>query len=299
MKRTIIIGNGFDLDAGLHTGYKNFAASDCWPFKDEQKMNEIEPLAYTLNVQAQLNTWFDVEEVLFQYAQKKTGYYTNDRLLPYDKQSFQRLLFSLENYLLREQANFTPNKGSVAESLMKVLTMKKMSDNTIYSFNYTDLNAIANKMGISKRIKFESIHGSLSKHDMILGVGDRHELRSDYYFLYKTMSPHFSSHHIIPDMQESDEVIFFGHSLGFNDYAYFQPFFNSQVRYGNYDPSKRKKIVIFTYNQDSAFEIKRNLRDLTGNDVNLLYSLNDFKIVCTDGTMPNEVAEIRNWMMYR
>ncbi len=297
MKRTIIIGNGFDLDAGLHTSYKDFAASDYWPFGGEEKMNEIEPLAYTLNVHSKLQTWFDVEEIMYQYAKKSIGgYLTNERLLPYDKNSYEKLIQYLENYLKNEEDTFTPKKDSVAALMLKAVSWRN-SENKIYSFNYTDLGKIAKRLNVTKNVKCEYIHGSLAAHDMILGVGDRHELRDDYFFLYKTMSPHFRSHMIIPDMQESDEVIFFGHSLGYNDYAYFQPFFNSQVSYKNYNSSMRKKITIFTYNQDSAFEIKRNLRNLTGNDVNLLYSLNDFKIICTDGTMKDDVEELKTWMM--
>lgn len=34
MKRTLVIGNGFDLDVGLKTRYIDFAESKWWPFKD-------------------------------------------------------------------------------------------------------------------------------------------------------------------------------------------------------------------------------------------------------------------------
>ena len=32
--KTLILGNGFDLDLGLHTTYADFAASKFWPLED-------------------------------------------------------------------------------------------------------------------------------------------------------------------------------------------------------------------------------------------------------------------------
>ena len=48
MKRTLVIGNGFDLDVGLKTRYIDFAESKWWPFKDARLQDGCETLAYTL-----------------------------------------------------------------------------------------------------------------------------------------------------------------------------------------------------------------------------------------------------------
>ena len=35
-KKVFIIGNGFDLDLGWKTSYKDFVCSDYWPLKDKE-----------------------------------------------------------------------------------------------------------------------------------------------------------------------------------------------------------------------------------------------------------------------
>jgi len=104
------------------------------------------------------------------------------------------------------------------------------------------------------------------------------ELKEDYFYMHKTASHYFKSHDIIPDMLQSDEVIIFGHSLGYNDYPYFMPFFQDASKHKS---ERRRKITIFTRDEDSELAIKRHLFDLTARELTLLYAMNDFKIFCT------------------
>ena len=294
MKRTLIIGNGFDIDAGLKTSYSSFAGSEYWPFKDEQPIQNFPTLAFQLNKNARLETWFDVEETMFSHACKKqTGLTLGGQIIEKkDKEDFDTLKRQLSLYLGNEETNFKPNEKSVAMSLLRKIaphedqTTKNLC---IYSFNYTNLDAIATCHGIYRNILCNNIHGSLQDNNIILGVGDKRDLRYDYFYMYKTSSPHFASHNIIPDMQDSDEVIIFGHSLGFNDYPYFMPFFSLQSSFNKFSKADRKKITFFTLNQESELQIKRHLRDLTGAETTALYALNDVKFYYTDGTKSSEI----------
>lgn len=293
MKRTLIIGNGFDLDAGLNTSYRQFAASEYWPFTNAKQINNHNTLAYELDQATYLNTWFDVEEILYHYARKVIGEpnYVGKEIEIDDKRNFDKLHESLKSYLKSEQESFEPNEYSVAAKLLMAFNVEN-EENKIYSFNYTDLDYIADKFTYWSAIKTDYIHGSLESGHIILGVGDKRELKDSYFYMHKTASHYFQSHNIIPDLLQSDEVIFFGHSLGYNDYPYFMPFFESALKY---NPDRRRKITIFTRDEASELEIKRHLFDLTAREVTLLYAINDFKIFCTaDKTQNGEITQFIN-----
>lgn len=68
MGRTLIIGNGFDLDLGLHTSYRDFAKSDLWPIGYQEQKESF--LAQKLQADSYEN-WFDLENSLCEYAQEK------------------------------------------------------------------------------------------------------------------------------------------------------------------------------------------------------------------------------------
>jgi len=292
MKRTLILGNGFDLDAGLHTSYKAFATSDYWPFKNAQQYQNFDTLAYKLDQATHLDTWFDVEETLYHYAQKELGQIklSGGMIEAQDKQNFKKLHDSLINYLKNEEESFEPNEDSLAAKLLIAFNAKK-GNNKIYSFNYTNLNHISNKFQYWSTIDCDHIHGSIDSNHIIIGVGDKRELKGDYFYMHKTASHYFKSHDIIPDMLQSDEVIIFGHSLGFNDYPYFMTFFHYITRYR---PKVRRKITIFTRDEESELSVKRHLFDLTSRELTMLYAMNDFKIFCT--TDKKNVSDINKYL---
>jgi len=146
MKRTLIIGNGFDLDAGLHTSYKSFAGSKYWPFKNAQQYQNFNTLAYELNQATYLDTWFDVEETLYHYAKKELGQLrlAGGAIEAQDKQSFKKLHDSLISFLKNEEDIFEPNSDSIAAKLLMAFNVEN-ENNKVYSFNYTNLGSIADK----------------------------------------------------------------------------------------------------------------------------------------------------------
>lgn len=81
------------------------------------------------------------------------------------------------------------------------------------------------------------MHGSLesrqtAKDDtsIILGFQDNIEIDDSYCFMIKSHSPYYTSHNIKSKLDQADEVIFFGHSLGSTDYPYFEDFFANNVQ---------------------------------------------------------------------
>ncbi len=289
MKRSLIIGNGFDLDAGLKTSYKDFMNSPSWPFSQVSKIPGLDTLGSFLRRKKQMNTWFDVEEALYDYAKEGLGRTTIQGydIGSHDKADFEKLKSSLTSYILDQEVEFIKCDNSVAIAVLSALLMSK-DTLQIYSFNYTDLQNIARKFAINEKFVCNQMHGSASGNDIILGIGDKRDINEHYFYFRKIAAPNFASHRIIPDMMESDEVIIFGHSLSSNDHPYFIPFFQHMLDYRS-DMKKRRTITIFTRNEEDKIGIKKNLEILTNNQVTLLYSLNQVNIFCTDGSMTSQI----------
>lgn len=285
MKIILVIGNGFDLDLGWKTTFSQFANSSYWPQRPKEHAN----LYIALNQHRSISEWFDLESLLAQYAALRGGQ-TAPSNAARDKVFFQQLSENLSGYLL-DQQDLSIREGSTAEKVLKaVLAYPQFTK--IYSYNYTNLKTIAERLGIKAQFNYEYVHGSLEKGTPILGIPDSIDVLSEYEFLYKTFNRNYSSHPIPYDLMEADEVIFFGHSLGKIDYHYFQQFFQMQVK----QDMKRedgKRITIFTYDDASRMSILKQLREMNNKKTNVLYTQNEFNLIMTDGS---DEKSVRNFL---
>lgn len=283
--RVIIIGNGFDLSLGLKTSYKDFYNSGYWPLKDVANIDS--PLAYYIHKQTILNSWFDLENLLHSYAADGPGNFlrTSRKLtipiteaVKEDKLFFNKLKEALESFII-SQCDNPINKSSVASIVLSNLAMYS-NDDKFFTFNYTDLNSFALQI-CGKSIECQHVHGTCEDSTSIIGVSDSYKLRAGYEFLYKTSSKHYQSSNVRYALQNSKDVVFFGHSLGEQDYHYFQDFFRRQCR----DDMKEKdkcKITFFTKDDDSRLKLISQLRSMNEGRVNYLYDCNDLQFIHTD-----------------
>lgn len=277
-KKVFIIGNGFDLDLGWNTRYSDFAKSQYWPHKDFIYQPNLQ---HTLQQKAKLEKWFDLEQALSDYASISNINPFSDHGSPYlqeDKYFFDLMSTALMQYLQNEQTASPVKKDSIAIKVLKAI-INNGYFTSIYSFNYTDLNIIATKAGIPS-IQYEHVHGNLKNQSIILGVEDNVELRNGYSFLYKTFNRHYESHPIQYDLLDADEVVFFGHSLGINDYHYFQRFFQQQCD-EHLERKDGKDITIITYNEASRISILEQLRRMNNKRTDQLFLLNRLQFICT------------------
>lgn len=283
-KKVFIIGNGFDLDLGWKTRYSDFAKSPFW----HSEGISYDGLSEFLYNKSQLEKWFDLEMALLEYASTDDGhrfFSRNDYALRKDRNQFDLLTTSLMDYLAKEQEK-PIYKESVAAKVFRAIIANGYFT-SIYTFNYTDLYKIAIQLGLNSSFPFEYVHGSLEKRNAILGVEDKTDLQQGYSFLYKTFNSHYESHHIQYDLAEADEVVFFGHSLGKNDYHYFQQFFRRQST-EELTRNQSKRITIFTYDDNSRINLMEQLREMNDKNTNLLYSMNDFQLICTKDGLESE-----------
>ena len=190
MKRTLVVGNGFDLDVGLKTRYIDFAESKWWPFKEARLQDGYETLAYTLNRKSRLERWFDVEEALYDYARIDGKLVLPPTIYSQDKKTYEELNKRLILFLKDIENDLEPSKDSKAVRVLDEF-YNKDGEKRIYTFNYTDLSWIAqvNEVYYDRSVPCTYIHGSIGNRQIILGVGSNRDLMKDYNLFYKTSSP--------------------------------------------------------------------------------------------------------------
>lgn len=281
-KIVFVIGNGFDLNLGLKTSYKNYMDSDY--FKECAKTHSQNPkdcsgvnlLDYLIEKGRNKENWLDLEKELADFVMSQTGLKLKAGEL--DESTFSALKDNLCTYLKNIKYEIDPD--SIAIKLLKILKMNPFID--IISFNYTDLNQLeawVNPIGAS----IDYVHGTLLDNSIILGFQDALDIDPSYAFMIKTFSPHYKSHNVRAKLLDADEIIFFGHSLGEVDYHYFEDLFKRQSQ-----PEKaNQKLIlrIFTKDEKSRINILLRLRDMNEKRTDLLYDLCDFRIYKTDEDM--------------
>lgn len=274
-KKVLILGNGFDLDLGWKTSYVDFVSSEFWPLKSKTLDT---PMAKFLSEKVDVERWYDVEAILKEFASVDNSIYRHGALL--EEELFFYELKDALNYYLKEEEKKTIKVNSLASLVLKEVIQNGLFT-SIYTFNYTDLRKIATRIGVQSSFNYESVHGCVGNSSIILGVDDKCNLRKGYSkFLRKVFSENYTPHHIRYDLQECDEVVFFGHSLGDIDYPYFADFFNKQSNCTSRNDSKH--ITIFTKDNHSRIQILEQLRKMNGGHTEQLLNDNDFNLIMTD-----------------
>lgn len=272
-KKVLIIGNGFDLDLGWKTSYRNFVESEYWPLKN--KCVDCQMAQY-LKDKTEYDRWYDLEVLLKLYASVRP--HLLDEADSRDEIFFYELRAALIKFL-KEEVKKEVNSESMAIRVLKYILANGYFT-SIYSFNYTDLYSIAQKADISVQFNYEPVHGCLANDSIILGVDDKAQLRKGYSYLRKVFSEHYTSHQIRYALQECDEVVFFGHSLGEMDYPYFADFFEAQSQC--VERKNGKHITLFTKDNRSRIQILEQLRMMNSGQTERLQNDNDFKIIMTE-----------------
>ena len=253
----IILGNGFDLDLGLKTNYADFAKSEFWRELMDCNIHSKEKsrLLGFLNSKYEVEKWIDIEAALLEFAIDKTN--NGDYLCSEDdKKDYILLCKALKQYLVDEQKNFVPQGNSVGEGVLNYLSMLT-KNSSLYTFNYTQLNVLAKKFGISMGHDAVHIHGSLMDDgNLILGIDTKKQIVEHYSFLFKTQNRQYRHTDILKDLKDREEYIFFGHSLNGMDFSYFNSLFNHLASSGLSTP----RLTIIAKNEDDENRFKNFLR---------------------------------------
>ena len=333
-KIVLVLGNGFDLDLGLKTSYKDFWASEFCP-KDYPA-----PLIFHLNSHWPNNLeavkWYDLENELLNYYKGLHNLKDGEDILTEEEKVFLKdfssygfachwyddkidllqslvdkgvLLYSarpipsmdehlkedaLKSPIWRDRKALDlikeglykylksiekpiPENLSIAFQLLLAISkcVEAGSSVSIYTFNYTCVQMREHNL---RDVPVNYMHGSCEDGKIIVGTRDGSPMEPEYDFLQKVMDDSFSPPDIVSALNNTDEVIIFGHSLGENDRQYFEQFFSQQA---SIDNLTKKDIFIFTRDDTSKVEIKRALKSLTGDRLSMLMSINQPAIIRT------------------
>ena len=335
-KLVLVIGNGFDLDLGLKTSYKDFCNSQYCP------SNYPAPLIRHLNQKwpdgKDAVRWYDLENEFLNYVKigdksdvlskdeieyiKRHGDYQlcnklnflgcdetfqslynkgyleiTDRIpraatIPFreelafnstqrDKNSFNLIHEGVANFITKaaEEGAYTDRVAFVILFCASQFS-ETGGEVAIHSFNYTPLPSPYD-CSLEKNMFY--VHGSCKQKNIVLGTKEFDSPNEDYDFLQKAFDVNHNPSSILDDLQNADDVIIFGHSIGENDDPYFRDFFQQQA----VGRKVKKRITIFTKSNESELDIKRSLQRLTGRHLTELRANNDMSIIKTDELYEN------------
>lgn len=280
MKTVVILGNGFDLDLGLKTSYRDFVTShECGKLR-QGSYNNL--LSIILN-KFYLQNWIDLEEELRQTAVTYSSVpLTRNRCF---KSEFNDISKGLHDYLVNVQNTVGEKKlrNTSCAALLLEIMCQYPSEFEIYSFNYTDLNKLARSLGYDGHLNLINVHGSLNS-DIVLGFEDDVPGLNDFHYMIKSFNPNYSTSHVRDSLSTAKEVIIFGHSLGSTDYPYFAEFFSSKSS-EKLSQGHPTRISIVTYNEEAKLSILRQLKVMNNNRTDILMDRNDVTFFMTNNWM--------------
>lgn len=296
----LIIGNGFDIERGLKTSYKDFINSEIYDkysqiLSENPAYNINYNIIYDVNIPifqhfrtiAEIQNWIDLEVEIGKLASrtyKQIDFYSQEYIKTIESSDFMMYSFNLlreclNNYILSLDYS-KQNSNNYATELMKIIARNHQDNVQIITFNYTPLDHLSS---FDVKVPVYHIHGKATENpntNLILGVQDDIDIPKSYSYIIKSHSPNYHSYHIIDMLDSADDIIFFGHSLGETDYPYFADFFQSQCKRTTSD--NRKKIRIFTYNEQARLDILYQLRIMNNKQTRMFYENSDFEIYRTE-----------------
>ena len=156
MKKLVILGNGLDLNFGMHTSFKDF-------FDRSNNINKIKSL---LNLYGKQN-WYDMEDFIMRLSSTRPNGASMMTHPGVYQETYQKYVSNINfirkniiHYLKKEE-----NELEIAHFSNNVETFLKNAD-SIINFNYTD--AVTQAYNVSNE-KIYHIHGSLKENFIILG----------------------------------------------------------------------------------------------------------------------------------
>jgi hypothetical protein len=258
----LIIGNGFDRDLGRDITFEEFYESELCP------KNSGCPLCAFLNDAHKSEFWYDLEKALSRYVDVNLDI---DRDINKDYEFYMKVIEGFEEYAtsksittledIRQTHGRQCQKVPLAYLVFETILLHPLYH--IFSFNYTDIQGLAevvyenNRIEKQKRIalsdKMEYIHGSLGNKDIIIGAKDS-QTAPGLELMRKTNR--LRNTKIVDRLKTANQVVFFGHSLSEVDRCYFDAFFEN-IKNGI---STCRSVIIITRNEESELAIKNNLR---------------------------------------
>ena len=267
---TYLIGNGFDISAGLNTRYSDFYKYMISKYESgECSKNDI-----LENIKNNSDLWSNLELGLGEYTQEIADdigklekffdekFQIDTMLMKYlrieqeridweNNNSIQKVRNDFSKYIYNFYNLFTPVER---DEILKICS----NSNSVYkviSFNYTNVIKKCIDL-ISNKIELLYLHGSLEKNNAILGVNDSEQIKNDFFKNSDEMLICMNKLEINNDIGEytiskaksilknSDIICIYGMSIGDTDKYWWQEIIN------NLKEGLTEMVIIFSYIPD-------------------------------------------------
>lgn len=266
----LVLGNGFDLNLGLKTSYADFIKGTF----DMNEECEEDLCNYMVDVFKKGDkNWIDIENELKKYSRLLITNHPKDTGKEF-KEEFQTLCHLLKKYLSKisdwgnlDSKEFDNIYKSKACQILRAVA--ECSVPFVASFNYTPFVKRLAPDIPSERILH--IHGSLEPDsDIVFGVEDSAKINQKHIFLLKSHSRYQNHGNFSRLLRTSENIIFFGYSLGETDHSYFSSFFTGVAN---------KKITFYYYNEEAYDNLIVQLMALTSNRLSTLKLKNEIEFI--------------------
>jgi hypothetical protein len=257
--RLAIIGNGFDLNCGLPTGYTDFI--NCKHFSD--LVIKGNSLAKRFKKSHDINNWIDAEIELKHFARDYAKYEKLDSV----RSDYEGICNALTEYLT------TIDYNSIKENCPAVEFLKEVTSThcKVLCFNYTKtIPYLIEKIGLKSlnEDRFIHMHGDLGSKNIIFGVEDCDDISDDLIYLLKSNRSNYKNGKLSQLLRSFHNIDFFGYSLGESDHTYFDDYFQCAVD-GDYERGRAcyTDVTFYHYKSKGMEEINVQVRRLTGNNL--------------------------------
>lgn len=270
-KTVFVVGNGFDLNLGLKTSYKDFMKSH-W-FSDIKNNFLVD----YLRERQSLNLWIDIENELSEYSQRtflsRISIEGEPKKSDTLRDEYNELCSHLKSYLIE-----VTKEGCYSSAIGTYVLDHAFKSSPVYilTFNYTyTIENILSDISYNKsEYLINHVHGTL-RNGIVFGVEDNAEIDKRHVFLYKSHNPYQKVKGLPYILDNAEKIVFFGYSLGQTDHSYFDDFFRQQSQFG----CKEKELIFYHYGQDSYDDIKWQIKVLTNNQQAKLGEYNNISFI--------------------
>ena len=284
MKHIYVIGNGFDIDLGWRTSYRDFYESIYKNWNTCIGLKENNLPRYVLDHAGE--NWFDFERTIYDYCLKKSQEDTPKELMERDRQDYKTFKSQLERFV-KDRSNEPVIEQSKAYEILKSYIDKSSHTHLpddmrpeLISFNYTPLSKVAKQINPKVNFKYIAIHGTLEKNNCIFGFHDDTNIKGLYRDMQKSMDDNYNPGAIMPLLMDAGSITFFGLSMGYIDAVYFSDVLKRISQPGDFNTRKKMDIEFITRDKQSKKDIKMNLQDI-GIDIQALSTNNKVTFTLT------------------
>ena len=300
MKTTIaiIIGNGFDIDMGLPSSYPEFAKSNEWnnlfnSFWGNRWTNWGMDYSLLWHLKNAIKpNWFEIEEEIRKFVSTHSAITEKQERMIHKE--FEGLRQALCNYLIRISKGHKADETKLAYQLLTHLPKCPGPIIQIF-FNYTNPDLFLNsplKYASIFHCTYTYVHGSLEENNIVLGCdineNEKVNRRLSYMYKYNMLT---KANHVVRNLLEAKDIIFFGHSVNEMDFCYFKEFFKA----ASTSPTPFRYVTFITWDEKSERNIKDNIRNQGISVTDLYNNLFSLEFIHSSKVYEGDETESQKW----